>query len=181
MTLTITEALAEIKTIGKRLASKRSGIMGYLAHQEGVKDPLEKEGGSVEHVRRERQAIDDLEERIVKLRAGIRNANEHTTITVEGTTRSIHDWLTWRREIASGHRAHLEQIRQTIMGIRANAHKAQAQVIPPGGVAAAPVDYHIHVDEAALLKELESVDIILSTLDGQLSLKNATTSVFVAD
>lgn len=179
---TITEALAEIKTINARLATKRQAMLGYLAHQEGVKDPLEKEdGGSVGHIARERQACGDLEERIVKLRAGIRLANDTTYVTVEGKMRTISDWLTWRREVAQGQKAHLVNIRNTIQGIRAQAHKGQAQVVPIGGQATEPRDFHIHVDEALLNKQIEEIDAILNTLDGQLSVKNATTTITVAD
>lgn len=46
MALTITEALAEIKTVGKRVEKKREFIKAFLARQDGVKDPLEKDGGS---------------------------------------------------------------------------------------------------------------------------------------
>src|SRR5579863_1653454 len=63
--LTITEALAEIKTINKRLESKRESVRNYIARDVRVRDPLEKEGGSAEFIKRERQAIIDLEERIV--------------------------------------------------------------------------------------------------------------------
>lgn len=55
MAITITEALAEIKTIGKRIDSKKQFVTSHLARQDGVKDPLEKDGGSAELLKRERQ------------------------------------------------------------------------------------------------------------------------------
>lgn len=41
MGMTITEALAEIKTIGKRLEKKRAAIAGNLARDSRLKDPFE--------------------------------------------------------------------------------------------------------------------------------------------
>lgn len=43
MSITITEALAEIKTVAKRIEKKRDFIRAYLSRQEGVRDPLEKQ------------------------------------------------------------------------------------------------------------------------------------------
>ena len=53
MALTITEALAEIKTLAKRIEKKRQNIGQFLVRQEGVRDPLEREGGSVAFVQTE--------------------------------------------------------------------------------------------------------------------------------
>lgn len=65
---TITEALAELKTINARLETRRQNVGQYLMRDARLKDPLETDGGSVEYVTRERQAIKDLEERIVQIR-----------------------------------------------------------------------------------------------------------------
>ena len=175
MTLTITEALAEIKTVNKRLATKREAMKGYVARQDGVKDPLEKSGGSEEFLRRERQACADLGQRVVDLRRGIHDANSITVITIAGKSRTIQDWLTWRREIAGGEQAFLSGLRITVNTIRQQAQRANAQLIPPGGQAQNPIDYMVNLDERALGTEIEQMEEILSTLDGQLSLKNATT------
>ena len=59
--LTITEALAEIKTIEKRIDKKRQSLQPYIARMDGVKDPLEKSGGSAAFIKAERQAIGDLQ------------------------------------------------------------------------------------------------------------------------
>lgn len=41
----ITEALAELKTLNKRVEKKKEYVKAYLYRQEGLKDPLEKDGG----------------------------------------------------------------------------------------------------------------------------------------
>lgn len=177
MTITITEALAEIKTIGKRLEKKRANVLQFIARQDGIRDPLEKEGGSVAFVAAERQAIADLGLRIVTLRGGIQKANETNVITIAGKTRTISDWLIWRRDVASGEGAFLSQLRQQLNSVRQQAQKAQSAVIPAGAVAASPADYIVNLDEQELARQIEAHEEILGQLDGQLSLKNATTQI----
>ena len=89
MATTITEALAEIKTIGKRLEKKRESVKAYLARDSRVKDPLEKEGGSTEYVRKERQAISDLEKRVVTIRTAIAKSNLGTAVTIQGMSMTV--------------------------------------------------------------------------------------------
>lgn len=177
MTMTITEALAEIKTISKRIEKKREFVLGYLFRQEGLKDPLEKDGGSVEAIRREAQAVTDLEARIVTLRRGIARANEATSVTVNGRTHSIADWLTWRRDVAPGVQQFQGQVRSRLNLLREQAKRGGSAVI--GAVAsvstdAKPTDYVVNIDEGGLAKDIERIEETLGILDGQLSLKNAT-------
>jgi len=179
MTTTITEALAEIKTIAKRLEKKRTTVMQFLARQDGIKDPLEKEGGSVAFVASERQSIADLGARIIALRSGIQKANEANSVTINGKTRSISDWLIWRRDVAAGEGAFLSQIRAQLNSVRQQAQKNNAAVVPVGAVAASPADFVVSVDERELAAQIEAHEEILGQLDGQLSLKNATTTISV--
>ena len=97
----ITEALAEIKTIAARTIKKREAIMRYFSRDSRFRDPLEADGGSKEFVKRERQAIKDLEERLVKIRSAIQAINLRTSLAVNGTTRTVSEWLNWRREISN--------------------------------------------------------------------------------
>lgn len=178
-TLTITEALAELKTIGKRIENKRAYIGSYLARQDGLRDPLEKDGGSVAVIARERQAIGDLEKRHVGIRLAIQRANQVTAVTVEGETRTLSDWLTWRKEIAPGQQSFVSKLRQQVLAARQQAQQKGWSVAGAAEAAKAPTDVLINVDEAALAKEAEHVEAVLGGLDGQLSLKNATVLIEV--
>ena len=175
-TQTVTEALAEIKTIVKRLDKKHEFINGYLVRFSQMKDPHEKEGGSAELIRRERQASADLWKRLVDLRLAIQQANHRTPVTVAGTTKMLAEWLTWRKEVAPTVVKHLTNIRQNILANRKRFNdevgKAKVQGLTVD-------DLIVNVDEAALAKEAEELETILSELDGQLSLKNATVMVDV--
>ena len=170
---TITEALAELKTIGKRLEKKKQFVLDYLMRPEHVRDPLQNDGGSASSVARERQAIGDLEERIVSVRRAIQVANESNMIVVAGRTRSIADWLVWRREIAPLHNQFMAQLRQKIDAQRSEIMRRGAGLAATTD-AAKPGDVIVNISEQELAKEIEEIEYVLGTLDGQLSLKNAT-------
>lgn len=174
--LTITEALAETKTIAKRLESKRQFVGQYLFRQDFLKDPLEKDGGSRAAIQRERQAIGDLEERVIAIRSAITEANRTTSLTVQGRTRTIQDWLTWRREVSEGQKTFLQKIRSAVDQARKQAQQQGIKMVA-GQPATAPNDVIVNVDEQALAKEAEEMELVLGELDGLLSLKNATVLV----
>jgi len=177
ISITITEALADIKTIGKRLATKREFVGQYLARQEGLKDPLMNEGGSSEAIRETRQSIADLEARIIRIRRAITAANAATNITLCSETRSIADWLTWRREIATAQHAFLCHIQNSVVSMRDRALKKGWSIVKNEVDAQISTDLIVNIDERELATEIESVNQMLGDLDGQLSLKNATTFV----
>jgi hypothetical protein len=181
MKMTVTEALAEIKTIAKRLEKKRAFVLSFLWRQEKLKDPLAKDGGSPEAIKKEMQGIGDLENRVVSIRRAIQHANDTTSITLEGgAQRTISELLTWRREVAPGQKKLLEDIRTAIDAVRRDATKKGLQVTATAQEAK-PDDVVINVNESALAKDIEQMEIWLGHLDGQLSLKNATTMIELPD
>lgn len=177
--MTITEALAELKTIGKRIEKKRAYINSYLMRQDALKDPLEKVGGSAKVIHQERQAIGDLEGRHVAIRLAIQKINHETPVTVEGIKKSLADWLTWRKEIAAGQQQFLGNIRMQVDRARAVALQRGAAAVSGSAEATKPQDVIINIDEALLAEEQEQLETILGGLDGQLSLKNATVMIEV--
>ena len=176
--VTITEALAELKTIGKRLEKKKQFGLDYLMRPEHVRDPLQGDGGSAQAVARERQSISDLQERIVATRRAIQLANEGNMIAIGDRVRPIADWLVWRREIAPQHQQLLAQLRQKIDQQR-NDTLRRGATLANSVESAKPGDIVVNLNEQELAKEIEEVEYILGTLDGQLSLKNATILVDV--
>ncbi len=175
--ITITEALAELKTLDKRISSKKKFVTDYLFRQENTKDPLEKEGGAPAAIASELQAIGDLEKRVVELRRGIQKANEQSTITLEGETKSIADWLVWRREVAPSREAFLVKLSNNLNMVRDTARKHGSQVYGLGTTAEKPTDIIVNLDEKSLAQDIEKHQNILGQLDGQLSLKNATVTI----
>lgn len=179
-TITITEALAELKTLDKRIQKKRDSIGQYLIRQEKFKDPLAAQGGSEGFVRAERQSSADLEENIIAIRSAIQKVNLETTVTIEGVTRTITDWLSWRRDVAPKQQTFLGRLRVTIEETRKKAAGINAQLVG-AGEAKNPDDVIVNLDEKKLSEETEKLETTLGYLDGQLSLKNATVTISVAD
>ena len=177
MPITITEALAEIKTIEKRVEQKLSFVSSHLGRQDGVKDPLEKDGGSPQVIARTLQSISDLHNRIVELRSGIAKANTMTTITIEGVTNTIADWIIWKREVAPKTKELHSKLKHGISSIRQTARQSNVQIVAAGNTANSPSDIVVNIDEMQLAKDIEQLENILGQLDGQLSLKNATTFI----
>lgn len=175
--MTITEALAEIKTILKRIASKREFVLNYQFRIDSLKDPLEKDGGSSKAVQEAIQSIADLEQRIVDLRHGIQVANEKTAVTIEGVERSLADWLIWRREVAPGVEQFLHNMTSRLHAARSAAQGQKYQWGKDKTADDKPVDIVVNIDEGKINSEKEKIKNILGQLDGQLSLKNATVMV----
>lgn len=174
--LTITEALAEIKVIGKRIASKNAAIVSNIARQEFVKDPID--GGQANYVAAEMQSVRDLEQNILAIRSAIQRANLETTVTVNGTTRSITEWLAWRKEVATQRQKALSHLRNNINDVRKQAQSKGVAVVSAGD-AAGRNDIVVNIDERKLDEELENIAADLERLDGQLSLKNATVTIHI--
>lgn len=179
-TITITEALAELKTLDKRIEKKRASVGIYLIRQEKFKDPLATQGGSDAFVKAERQSIADLEENIIAIRSAIQKANFETSVTIAGVTRTITDWLSWRRDVAPKQVTFLGRLRATIDEMRKKAAGINAQVVG-AGEAKSPEDVIVNLDEKQLIEDTEKLETTLGYLDGQLSLKNATVTISVAD
>lgn len=171
----ITEGLAEIKTIGKRIESKKRYILTYLTREERLRDPLE--GGSKEAIQREMQGIVDLQTRLEAIRVAILKKNLETTLTVGKVTKPVFNWLVWRREVAPGAQNFFNQLFGQLQSVRQTA--ARAGVAVTAGEAAKPTDIMVNVNEKVLNRSAEEMEQILGDLDGQLSMINATTEIEV--
>ena len=179
MSITITEALAEIKTIGKRIDKKQEFVFSSLARQEGARDPLEKDGGAEKVLAGERQSINDLQARVVDLRRGIQRANDATLVTVGASSKSISEWLIWRRDVAPKRKEFLSKMSTGLKNLREQAKRQGSNVVTPGA-AQAFTDIVVNIDEGTLAAEIELLEKTLGDLDGQLSLKNATVGIVEA-
>jgi len=173
--ITITEALAEIPTLLKRIDKKREFVKNYLFRQSAVRDPHEKDGGSQALIASELQGVADLQDRLVAIRAAIQKANAENFITIDGTESSIADWLTWRRELAPREQAFLDGLSKMLSDLRKKAAQQGVGVSEQDkGVTA---DWIVNINEKELSEKIENYERTLGALDGQLSLKNATITV----
>lgn len=179
--MTITESLAEIKTINARLLKKREGVGQYLVRDSRLKDPMEsEEGGTREFIRREAQAIRSLEERIVNIRCAIQAKNLEVKLQVGDQVRTVQSWLNWRREVSDGRKVHLNRMASSIESARREILK-QGRTLTEDPSQAKTADVIVNVSEKDLRAELEGMEQVLGELDGKLSLLNATTLVDVTE
>lgn len=167
--MTITEGLAEIRTIAKRIDKKLEFVREHLMRNSAMSDPLEKDGGSEKLVKEELQAIADLNQRVVDIRLAINRANESTRVKVGDQERTVAEWLVWRRDVAPRRGMMLSTLLRQLDHGRKTVEKNALDTDPEKRITFIP-----HVDEKKMRDEHEMHEQILGDLDGQLSLKNAT-------
>lgn len=179
--LTVTEALAEIKTLGKQIEKKSAFVISYLARQEIVRDPFEKDGGSFAVIASAEQSITDLHENVVRIRSAIQAINQRTPLTIEGDTRSVAEWLNWRREVAPKQQAMYADWRNRINNLRQQATQRGGTLNAAGTVSESPgqQSFVVNVDEKRLAEKIEHLELVFGRLDGALSLHNATMTIEV--
>ena len=178
MKMTITEALAEIKTLIKRINKKQTFIQSNLLRDSCFQDDLEKNGGSPKVIVEERQSIKDLENRIIALRSAISKKNQSTELTIVEQSKTIADWLIWRRDVMPNYQQFLNNMTNQVARAKQQAsNNVRHKVDTDGRQSSEQVGITVHIDEKKLAEEIEQLEEILGSLDGQLSLLNATTMI----
>lgn len=175
--MTITEALAEVKLIGKKIDTKRSFIMSNVARIEKIKDPLISDGGSPKVLSSELQAIRDLQEQVIRIRRAIMTANLKTELTIGGRSRTVAEWLTWRREVSAQAKEMTERVAEACGNARNTARQRSVAARGPQEPEGAADGVVINIDEMENQRRREEIVETLGKLDGQLSLMNATVVV----
>jgi hypothetical protein len=183
--LTITEALQEIKTINSRAVKKREAIAKYVVRDARIRDPFEAAGGSEKWIRQERQSLLDLENRVIAIRTGIQRSNLSLSVTVQGETKTVAEWLTWRREIAQEQKKFAGFIASSIQALRQQLQQKGGRMTVGSSATAtvnlmekdAAPEMILSVDEMQNLQDIEHMETVLGDLDGKLSLFNATTTI----
>ncbi len=173
--MTITEALAELKTIEKRIENKKTFVKNNLARQEMIKDPLEKEGGQNSAVNSEVQSMMDLLNRRIAIRRAIQLANQQTIVQIKTMQMSVYDWIVWKREVMPVLKQLFNDISNQIAALRRDTTNKGLKIAD--GTNASPNDIIININEKWLKENIEYISEVEGTLDGQLSLKNAVVLV----
>lgn len=170
---TITEALAELKLIEKKINKKQETILANTIQAQHVKDPFESEGGGQKFIASEMQSLKDLRTRFVKIRAAINKANGETVVTIGDISRTVSEWLIYKREVATNEGKFQQELySKTKMMLDRAVSNPQAFTNTENKPDI--VRFNSNVNLADVLKENETTAEALDKLDGQLSLKNAT-------
>lgn len=175
--MTITEALAELKLITKKVEKKKEVVKQNLTTFEHLPDAFKEDGGVKEMVKREMQAIADHYERLVRIRASIGVKNAETSVMVEGVSKTISQWLAWKESVKDPLSALLAEIQNGVnTAVKSNAQRPMVTANEQTKEVNL-AKLMINVDMGHVNKSIETIISITEKLDGQLSLKNATTVV----
>lgn len=184
-TMTITEALAEIKTLMARANKKRQAVLNHTHRDSNAVDPLAKDGTSqADFVASGRQSIRDMEDRIVRIRTAIQSANLATSLTIgigdRAITRTVTAWLNWRKEISVVQREWMNMLNNQVVKARAEAQRFGGSAVN-AAVSAEIKERHmvVNFNEVELMADIENMEAVLGELDGKLSLVNATVKITV--
>jgi hypothetical protein len=172
--MTIAEALSEVKLMEKKLEKKHLFVLANLSRFDHIKDTFEKDGGATKALNSELQSINDLNKRLERIRASIAKANLDTNVTVGEDTRSLHEWITWKREIAPRHIKFIDAI-HTSLKTRIDKETNNPTAFKDeekNQVKLAQLVTHLSYQD--FIKQSEKLHDLLQTVDGKLSLKNAT-------
>jgi hypothetical protein len=170
MKLTITEALAEVKSIQKRLEKKRAFLCTYVTRDSKLVDPLAKDGGSEVVLEKELQSYGDLHRRLISIRSAIQVSNAKTVLTLDGATMTVLEWIVWKREVAPDSSLLWNGLSTAIDRGTAYTRRAMASS------ESAP-EMVCSISPSLVASTAEKLEKTLGELDGRLSLLNATTTI----
>lgn len=174
--ITITEALAEINLIKKKIEDGETGVRSILVRASHVPDFYQEHGGAPLMIQRTQQSLKDLRKRLLDIRSGISKANIENKISIDGDERSIFDWLTWKREVYPSLEKSLKEQIQTLKK-SAEEETNRPQVWKDEEGKTKLVSYVRNADLRTMEDEYSKIVEIFGRLDGQLSLKNATITI----
>lgn len=169
--ITITEALAEMKTINKRIDNKANFVTANLWRPSIITDALAADGGAEKRVGEEMQAIGDLFLRLERIRVRIQEANQKNLLTVQGQSKSVAAWLAWRKECAP-------KLKTLFGNLTRHMAEGNKQARTPAA-GQQPWNVVEHYSTSKIQAATEFVDNVLGELDGKLSLFNATCTINV--
>lgn len=174
--MTITEALSELNLISKKLDKQRHALKGACLKYSEHTDPYASDGGAKAFYNKTKQSIVDLEDNLVKIRKAIHAKNIETEITIKGLTKTIDEWLSWKKDIYEGSKNSLNDI-ENIINREVEEIKKNPKVKKDEADNVVLLTLEPSEDLAEIEKSKERLLTIYENLDGQLSLKNATTII----
>ena len=178
--LTITEGLAEIKLTHKKLVSVTANVQQYVVYPASQLDPLAKSGGSSKYIQEQLDSLAGLTDYLVKLREAIAASNMVTHFTIKGVTKTVQQWLEWKREAGPKKLDALHAILSKIQESRDEMSRRQAMSglrSVSQTAAALPEGLTVNLDESALLKDIQELEELLAVIDGQLNQINSMTRI----
>lgn len=175
--MTITEALAEVKLITKKINNKFAFVTANFARSSALKDPFEKDGGAAQVIGAEWQAIADLQKRLTAIRSQIQKSNLENAVEIEGHTATVAEWLAWRKEVATSQRQMLQDLNNRVNVSRTNFQNTMQKSKEQNPNSFVDQELVFHLNPKQLAERLQKHDDIMAKLDGRLSAHNAVTTI----
>lgn len=176
--MTITEALADIKTTTNKITKKEAWVNGHLCLTDAMDDPMEEKGGTKKVVKAEIQSVRDLRIRLVNLRNGINKANFDNTLTIRKRQMSIAEWLIWRREVAKAAQTFESEIHNYVDKTLKDAMH-RPSVKQEGTENMRIIKILPQVDKEEHRAIADEISETMDELDGKLSHANATVTMTI--
>lgn len=164
--MTITEAMAELKLIDKKIQKKSDFILSNISSSDIVPDSLE--GKGKERIKSEFKSISDLNKEYINIKKAINIANSENNVTINNNTMTIQEWLNWKAYV---YEREISLLNNTISLLNKKT-EPRAYKDEDGNSKFEVITYN--VDDEYISKEIETIMDSYERLDGQLSLKNAT-------
>lgn len=159
------EAMKKLKIIRKRMQSNAELVQGYSAQPSCVIPKfgtLEAQAAEIEKLA---QSTEDLANYYAELSSRINYTNLTTKVEIAGQTRTIHEWLQYKRILA-------REIQPVYMAM--NDNRGRQEMI---GIAVTQTDVQLvrFYDEKVKNERLRYWQDLYETVDGRLEVVNATT------
>lgn len=175
-TTTITEALAELKTIDSKIETTKNFVLQYAIRQGTTIDPLADDGGSDKVIPQKIQSLTDLLARKVSIRTAINKKNLETQVNVGDKVKSVAEWIIWRREAKPQELKVFQELQKSILNIRQQCQQ-KGLTLKDGEQPSKMNEVSCFISESKVNSAIESLNEIETTLDGKLSMINATTLI----
>jgi len=174
-TLTIHQALAEAKRITEKLGARHNEAGELLCRPNITMDP-HGEGGSEAKLQASLNSTNDLALRLVMLRVAVMQSNMESGLTVEGESRTVFAWLTWRRDVAPRLFAFWKALQQR----EADSVKWERSMAGQPSEPNKPTPQLVwNLPLGTPSEQVERIGDLLSALDGALQTHNATATITV--
>jgi hypothetical protein len=171
--MTISQAMATLKLLDKRIEGEIRDLDAYAVRRDSAADPLVRKGSnSAIYVAARQQAIADMSAQKIAIKEAIALANQATSLTVAVETRTVSQWIVWKRIVAPGMQTMYAGLLTKINRERAALDRENMAV-----AADSRVQLVVNLDEQKLREDAKHLEDILGELDGQLSIINATTMI----
>jgi flagellar motility protein MotE (MotC chaperone) len=166
--MTIVEALKRLRIIEKKVQSNCTEITRYASGLSTRKPVFESEARQRKEVSSLVQSSADLLKEYLDLKRRIEVTNLNTTVEIEGSSRSIAEWLIVKRKVADL----LISVYNSMNDTAAAGERREDRMYSAPGAAAQVVRYYSEEEKNKLLRKMMDQK---AAIDGRLEVINATT------